>query len=72
MHNLCAHPHVIINKTKLDKLFEYSTNNKGVNVTSFDDVIAKPKSNGDNFSNNGFLHSVKEALRIDEAKTPLF
>ena len=71
MHGLCAHPHVIINKTKLDKLFEYSSTNSATNVSNFDDLIAKSESKNEH-SNHGFLHSVKEALRIDEVKTPLF
>ena len=71
MHGLCAHPHVIINKTKLDKLFEYSSTNSATNVSNFDDLIAKSESKNEH-SNHGFLHSVKEALRIDEVKTHLF
>ena len=72
MHNLCAHQHVLINKTKLSELFEDSLHNNGVNMTSFDDLIAEPNGYKGNDPNNGFLHSVKEAIRIDEAKTPLF
>ena len=71
MQGLCAHPHVIINKTKLDKLFEQSSTNATTNVSNFDDLIAKSRTDNAQ-SNHGFLHSVKEALRIDEVKTPLF
>ena len=72
MHNICAHPHVLINKTKFSELFEYSLHNNSVNVTNFNDPIAEPNVNDVNYPNHGFIHSVKEALCIDEAKRPLF